>query len=74
MPTIYTNSFQFIYNLFKTVLFRDAVRRYFAYGIVSDVVALVPNLAILIASPSFRGVVFSPFELESTLIRQEEND
>jgi len=47
----------FLYNSTRTILFTDPIKRYLFYGILSDMVALIPNCAILVASPTLRTLV-----------------
>lgn len=48
---------QFLFNAFKLRLFQNVEQLFFAYGIISDLIALLPNCAILLVSPYMRTAI-----------------
>ncbi|KAI6199014.1 hypothetical protein M3Y96_00581700 [Aphelenchoides besseyi] len=47
----------FLYNTFKSHVFTGVIQFYRAYGAVSDSMALIPSLAIILVSPTLRLLV-----------------
>ncbi|KAI6237785.1 Serpentine receptor class gamma [Aphelenchoides besseyi] len=47
----------FLFNTFKAYMFDGLIQSYRAYGAVSDSMALIPSLAIILVSPSLRLLV-----------------